>query len=57
MKTKQQWAKIIIDFMQKNRVDTMESATTQIEEIVEMVQLDATGEKSIPANDEGPDAA
>ena len=56
MKSSDQWAVIIINYLQKNPVKTMAEATAQIKHVVEAVQDDAQV-ISIPANDSGPDTA
>lgn len=56
MKTSEQWADIIISYMQKNPITSLESAKLQIKTIVEMVQEDIIGVASGAANDDEPEA-
>lgn len=53
MKKPQQWALEIIDYMQKNRVTSIDSARKQIETIVEWVQKDAA--PKVIANENSPE--
>lgn len=56
MKSSKEWAVIIIAYMQKNPVKTLEEATAQIVAIIEMIQEDCGALPPPAANDDEPDS-